>query len=82
MEENTQNGGQAMTKSPGGLNTELIDIIIKVEYEREKSVLVINDQGHKCFLPKSLIEFEPSGNHPNIYQITLPRWLAEEKGLS
>lgn len=71
-----------MTKGPGGTDTELVDIVTRIEQETEKAVLVYDDRGNKQWLPKSQIEYEKSGVHSHVYQITMPRWMAEEKNLS
>ena len=63
--------------------SELIDLEMFRHLETERAVLVSLD-GEKekaVWLPLSLIEVEPSQGSRNIVTVTLPRNLAEEKGL-
>lgn len=60
--------------------SELVDILCHVHVETDKAVLV-SDDGDKenaVWLPRSQIEFEKRGSHVNI---TMPEWLALDKGL-
>jgi len=65
-----------MTKS------NIIDIDVEVTARTEKAVLVhtgIKEQA--VWLPLSQIEIEPNDAFPGIETVTLPEWLALEKGL-
>lgn len=58
----------------------LIDILMHVHVETSQAVLASDDGEKKnaVWLPLSQIEFEKKGSHVNI---TMPEWLALEKGL-
>ena len=56
---------------------ELVDIECQVLIEKELSIR-IDDGTKKVWLPRSQIEIEPNGRTAIV---TMPRWLAEEKGL-
>ena len=61
----------------------IIDLDVHVHARTEKAVLV-SDDGEKdgaVWLPLSQIEIEPHATMQRVYVLTLPRWLAEEKGL-
>lgn len=63
-----------MTKSP------LVDILMHVHVETSQAVLASDDGEKKnaVWLPLSQIEIHKRGSHVNI---TMPEWLAREKGL-
>lgn len=56
---------------------ELVDIECQVLIEKELAIR-IDDGTKKAWLPRSQIEIEPNGR---TVIVTMPRWLAEEKGL-
>lgn len=62
----------------------LIDIACQIMAEREKAIAVADGTTHddgklKWFwLPRSQIEIEPNGKS---FIVTMPEWLAIEKGL-
>lgn len=61
--------------------SDLIDITVQLHHETDKAVLV-SDDGEKdnaVWLPRSMIEID--GKKDNILEITLPEWLAMDKGL-
>ena len=63
-----------MTKS------DLIDVMVQKHAETEKAVLV-SDDGDKAkavWLPKSQCEIEPCDEY---FKLTLPQWLARDRGL-
>lgn len=63
------------------MKSNIIDIDVEVTARTEKAVLVhtgIKEQA--AWLPLSQIEIEPSGIG-GIETVTLPEWLAVEKGL-
>lgn len=61
--------------------SDLIDLTLHVHIETAAAVLV-SDDGEKdsgVWLPKSQIEMEKKG--PYVFIITMPEWLAMDKGL-
>ena len=60
---------------------ELTDITVQLHHETDKAVLVSDDGNkmHAVWLPKSQIEIEDKGK--GVLEITLPIWIAKEKGL-
>lgn len=65
-----------MTKS------DLIDVSAQLHRETDKAVLVSDDgeRENALWLPKSQIEFTPP-DRKGVTTITLPEWLAKDKGL-
>lgn len=59
----------------------LTDILVQVHHMTEKALLVSldGDRRKAVWLPLSLIEYEDKGK--GMLEITLPIWLAEQKGL-
>jgi hypothetical protein len=55
--------------------TELIDIAVRLKHETEKAYFVETGEGD-MWLPKSQVEFYAQDNI-----VTMPYWLAKEKGL-
>ena len=63
------------------MKSDLIDIDVQVLHRTEKAVLVTLDvPDNGVWLPLSKIEIEPSGVS-GIETVTLPEWLALDKGL-
>lgn len=63
--------------------SELVDLEMFRHHATEKAVLVSLD-GEKekaVWLPLSAIELEPSQGSRNVVTVTMPRELAEDKGL-
>jgi len=63
------------------MKSDLLDLSLSLHVETQKAVLV-SDTGDKAdavWLPLSQIELEKTA--PGVYTITLPEWLAAEKGL-
>ncbi|MFA7175904.1 MAG: hypothetical protein WC114_01540 [Smithellaceae bacterium] len=56
-----------------------VEIFVEIKRRTQKAVLV-SDGAVEVWLPLSLIDIEP-GNKYNQATITLPEWLAKEKGL-
>lgn len=56
---------------------ELVDIAVMLKHET-KSAYLVNDGTQDVWLPKSQCEFAQLGNDG---VVTLPLWLAKEKGL-
>ena len=56
-----------------------VEIFVEIKRRAQKAVLV-SDGAVEVWLPLSLIDIEP-GNKYNQATITLPEWLAKEKGL-
>lgn len=60
--------------------SDIIDVSVMLHHETEKAWLV-SDDGEKdngVWIPKSQAELEKDGN---IYVLSLPEWLAKDKGL-
>lgn len=55
----------------------LVDVTGEVRQDREKSILFF-DGTREVWLPKSQIEIESKGK---LVEVTMPEWLAQEKGL-
>lgn len=66
-----------MTKS------DLIDITVQLHHETERAILVSDggDPDKAVWLAKSQIEFSPIKDQSGVIEVTLPEWLATERGL-
>lgn len=63
------------------MRSDLIDITVQRLHETEKAVLVTDSIPEKgVWLAKSMIEIEPSVVG-GLFTVTMPEWLALEKGL-
>lgn len=63
------------------MKSDIIEIDVQVLHETEKAVLVTDSVPEKgVWLPRSKIEIEPTGIG-GIHTVTLPEWLALDKGL-
>jgi len=63
------------------MKSNIIDISVEVTARTAKAVLVHQgDKEDAVWLPLSQIEIEPSGI-AGIETVTLPEWLAQDKGL-
>jgi hypothetical protein len=63
------------------MKSDLIEISVQKLHETEKAVLVTDSIPEKgVWIAKSQCELEPSAT-PGIETLTLPEWLALEKGL-
>lgn len=61
---------------------DLIDISVIVTVQTTRAVLVHEgDPGEQVWLPRSQIELEPEPDGDGYYTVTMPIWLAKEKGL-
>ncbi len=58
---------------------EIIDICVTLKHDKVLAILV-NDGTKDVWLPKSIIEYEKDRGKET-YTVTLPHWLAIEKGL-
>lgn len=61
--------------------SKLVDVSMTLHVETKAAILV-SDDGDKenaVWLPKSQVEFTEPKN--NITEVTMPEWLAKEKGL-
>lgn len=64
------------------MKSNVIDIDVEVTHRTEKAFLVhLGDKEQAVWLPLSQIEIEPNGAFDGIETVTLPEWLALEKGL-
>lgn len=59
-----------------------IDLTMRLHHETDRAVLVSDDgeEKHAVWLPKSQIEYEKAKS-PGHVVVTLPEWLATDKGL-
>ncbi len=60
--------------------SELTDITAKLVHQTGKAIL-INDGDEDIWLPLSMIEFVTTDASKGIVEVTLPLWLAKDKGL-
>lgn len=63
------------------MKSDLIDIDVKLLHKTENAILITQDDENKVWLPKSQIEFEEDEGGTGRVLVTLPEWLAREKGL-
>jgi len=63
------------------MRSDLYDIEMQLHHETGKAVLVSDDgdRDNAVWLPKASIEIEPKSK--GVIVVTLPEWLAVEKGL-
>jgi len=62
-------------------NSDLIDISVQLLRETERAVLVTASAlDNKVWLPKSMIEIDEP-DVKGIHTVTIPEWLARDKGL-
>ena len=63
------------------MRSNLTDIDMHLHVDRPKAILASDDgdREHAVWLPKSEIEIEHKGDRRIV--VTMPQWLAEEKGL-
>ena len=64
------------------MDKKLIDLALHIHIKTAKAILV-SDDGDKevaVWLPLSQIEMQPT-NKNDICEVTVPEWLAKEKGL-
>lgn len=64
----------------GAYRSDLVDIGCMIVGETDKAIRV-DDGATRCWLPKSQIEFERSDLPNKLDTVTLPEWLAKDKGL-
>lgn len=66
----------------GYVKSDLIDVEVRMFSEKPLAILVSEDgtRANAVWLPKSQVEFHQI--RPGIYTVTMPGWLAEEKGLA
>lgn len=68
------------------MKSDLIDLTLFVcrDVPSDRAILVAEDNDEdakKVWLPRSQIEIEYEEGHPNVAIVTLPEWLAKDKGL-
>lgn len=64
------------------MKSDLVDLELRIHRETDRAILV-SDGGEiakAVWLPKSQIEIVP--NRSGTYTVTMPEWLAEEKGFA
>ena len=74
--------GNESIRGNDSVRSDLIDLILHLQDERPLSIAVTDPAkpGAKWeWLPKSKIEFERKSQ--SLVEVTMPRWLAKEKGL-
>lgn len=61
--------------------SDLLDISVQLHHETDKAILVSDDgdRDKAVWLPKSQVELEHTSDR--IVTVTLPEWLAHDKGL-
>jgi len=59
--------------------SDLIDLTLNIHAETEKAIAVSDDGSTYIWLPKSQIEYAERGD--SIVEVSMPNWLAVEKGL-
>lgn len=61
--------------------SDLVDVECRLLETRDDSIRVSTEDTLKggCFLPRSLVEVEMKG--PTLAVVTMPQWLAEDRGL-
>jgi len=61
--------------------SDLVDVACHIHHTTERAVLVSDDGDveRACWLPLSQVEIEMK--RPPIAEITMPEWLAKERGL-
>lgn len=65
----------------GEFKSDLVDVLVTMHAETPKAVLV-SDTGENddaVWLPRSQIEIEPAKK--GLFTVTMPEWLAKDKGL-
>jgi hypothetical protein len=63
------------------VKSNLVDICVEIAAETDKAVLVHEgDKSKATWLPRSQIEIEETTTR-GIFTVTLPEWLATDKGL-
>ena len=67
------------------MKSELVDIQVQVKYQTGQAVLIFDpedeDRIKTIWLPRSQIEIEYKGQDERSAVVTMPEWLAIEKGL-
>ena len=62
--------------------TRLVDLTLEQLHETPRAVLVTpGGPDEAVWLAKSLIEVEPNAVNAGLVDVTLPEWLAQERGL-
>lgn len=73
--------GAYRSNSGGSYRSALVDIAAIVIERREKAIW-INAGDTKAWLPLSQVELDPEGaDAGDSVEVTMPEWLAQEKGL-
>ena len=65
------------------MKSDLIDVTLQLHHKTDKAILV-SDDGNRAkaiWLPVAHIEMEPMPGKAGIVVVTLPEWLANDKGL-
>lgn len=71
---------EAMAKTVYGVNKNYVDIMVEIKHETTKALLMF-DGATEAWIPKSQIEGIDKGNGEGKEVIvTIPEWLAQDKG--
>jgi len=64
-------------------DSELVDIAGCLHHETDKAILFSDtaDEKDAVWLPKSRCEYQRDGGQERFVTVTMPEWLAKEKGL-
>jgi len=64
------------------MNKDKIEICVRISHETEAALLVSDtDDTEKSWLPKSQIDYDEDAGIGDTVVVTVPEWLAYEKGL-
>ncbi|MGX0875948.1 hypothetical protein ACSSV4_000620 [Roseovarius sp. MBR-154] len=62
------------------MNPEFVSLTVQVLMETEAAVMVADaDPGDAVWIPRSQVGLQPAGQ--GLHHVTLPAWLARDKGL-
>ena len=63
------------------MSNEITDLTVKVYAQTEKALQVSIDEDTKVWLPRSQIEHLGEAEESGLVDLSIPEWLALEKGL-
>ena len=65
------------------MKSDLVDLTVELVHETSGAALVgLDENAEEIWLPKSQIEIRRDDPIPGVATITMPEWLAVEKGLA
>lgn len=67
----------------GAQRSDLTDLLLFIHHETKRAWLVslTGDNDSAVWLPKDEVEVQRRAGHPHLADVTLPEWLATERGL-